>query len=330
MMRLVIRIRQSFYLHLFGYVVSQRKETLMEYPYRYETHLHTKQSSACSSCLAQDYIELYQKAGYTGIIVTDHFYHGNSGIPRNLSWRDWVDRFALGYEDAKREGDKRGFQVFFGWEENFDGDEYLIYGLSKEWLYEHEEVKTWTQEEQFQKVQEAGGLVVQAHPFRERDYLSKIHLHPTCVHAMEVANSGNLDFMDANAYEYCRKNHIIMTAGSDMHHAKDVSSRCFGMAFSKPLESIHDYVSRIKEAKNKVEKEKFLMNEKLAMKEKLLMKEELLKKEMSLIKENPQGNNAENNEMLELLEKDQNRCLITTKDRWEIRVTPKLPIFEYK
>ena len=242
----------------------------MDYQYRYETHLHTKQASACATCLGQDYIEPYQRAGYTGIIVTDHFYHGNCCIPKNLSWKDWVDHFAKGYEDAKREGDKRGFQVFFGWEENFDGDEYLIYGLDKEWLYEHEEVKFWTHEEQFVKVHEAGGIVVHAHPFRERDYLNKINLHPGCVDAIEVANCGNLPYMDANAYDYCMEHNFIMTAGSDMHHKKDVSSHCFGMAFSKPLESIHDFVLSIKEA-----------------------------------------------------------SLIVTKDRWQTKLAPTLPVYRY-
>lgn len=218
--------------------------------YRYETHLHTKEASACSSCWAEDYIDLYQKLGYSGIIVTDHFYHGNTCIPRDLPWSEWVDRFCLGYEHAKEEGDKKNFQVFFGWEENFNGDEYLIYGLDKEWLHRHPEMLSWNQQEQFDVVRKDGGLVVQAHPFRERDYLREINLHPNQVDAMEVANLGNQCYMDTLAYEYCNRNGIIMTSGSDMHHAGNVSNQCFGMQFEKRLESIHDYVTAIKNLRN--------------------------------------------------------------------------------
>ncbi len=214
--------------------------------YRYETHLHTKEASACSSCWAKDYIDHYQRLGYTGIIVTDHFYHGNTSVPRDLPWNEWVDRFCLGYEHAKEEGDKKGFQVFFGWEENYDGDEYLIYGLDKEWLLCHPEMLNWNQQEQFHAVRKDGGLVVQAHPYRERSYLSQINLHPNAVDAMEVANLGNQCYMDTLAYEYCKKNGITMTSGSDMHHASNVSSHCFGMQFTERLETIHDYVAAIK------------------------------------------------------------------------------------
>lgn len=220
---------------------------MSELTYRYETHLHTKEASACSSCPAKDYIDRYQKIGYTGIIVTDHFYHGNTCIPRDLPWKEWVDRFCLGYEHAKEEGDKKGFQVFFGWEENFDGDEYLIYGLDKQWLYAHPEMIRWSHQEQLEAVRKDGGLVVQAHPFRERDYLSAINLHPNQVDAMEVANSGNKSYMDTLAYEYCKQKGMPITAGSDMHHAGNVSiENCFGMQFSKKLESIHDYVRAVK------------------------------------------------------------------------------------
>lgn len=217
-----------------------------QFTYRYETHLHTKEASACSDCWAKDYIELYQKLGYSGIIVTDHFYHGNTAVPRDLPWDEWVDRFCLGYEHAKEEGDKRDFQVFFGWEENFNGDEYLIYGLDKEWLHRHPEMLTWSHQQQFDTVRKDGGLVVQAHPFREREYLSEINLHPNQVDAMEVANLGNQSYMDTLAYEYCKRKGIAMTSGSDMHHADNVSKNCFGMQFTKRLESIKDYVTAIK------------------------------------------------------------------------------------
>ncbi|MDR0878680.1 MAG: histidinol-phosphatase, partial [Treponema sp.] len=107
-------------------------------PYLYETHLHTALSSACGVSLGSEYISRYIDLGYSGIIVTDHFYRGNTAICYRLTWRDWVNKFCRGYEETKEEGDRLGLDVFFGWEETFDGaDDYLIYGLDKAWLLEH-------------------------------------------------------------------------------------------------------------------------------------------------------------------------------------------------
>ena len=54
--------------------------------YKYETHLHTKEASACASSTGAEMARAYQAAGYAGIIVTDHFFNGNTAVPANLPW----------------------------------------------------------------------------------------------------------------------------------------------------------------------------------------------------------------------------------------------------
>ena len=83
--------------------------------YLYETHLHTAQASACGHSKGADYISFYKEKGYTGIIVTDHFLNGNTSVPASLPWEERINLFCQGYEDAKKEGDKQGLQVFFAW-----------------------------------------------------------------------------------------------------------------------------------------------------------------------------------------------------------------------
>ena len=97
-------------------------------PYRYETHMHTRQGSACGVSSGAEQARFYRDLGYTGIFVTDHFTGGNTAVPRDLPWRERVEWFCSGYEDALAEGQRIGLDVFFAWEQNFDGDEYLIYG----------------------------------------------------------------------------------------------------------------------------------------------------------------------------------------------------------
>lgn len=214
--------------------------------YKYETHLHTKEGSACASCGGREYIDIYLKLGYTGIIVTDHFFNGNCAVPKDLPWEDRVELFCKGYEEAKEEGDRKGLKVFFGWEANYDCDEYLIYGLDKKWLLKHPEIMEWDQKEQHDNIKKAGGLVVQAHPFRERDYIERINLHPFQADAIEICNSGNQTAWDALAFKLSKKYKMPVTAGSDIHRASSVAFGCYGVAFDTPLKDMSDYVKRIK------------------------------------------------------------------------------------
>jgi hypothetical protein len=207
--------------------------------------LHTSPVSKCAISRGSDYIAGYKDLGYTGIIVTDHFFNANCSLSRKLPWEEWVNRFCQGYEDALNEGERQGLDVFFGWEETFGGcDDYLIYGLDKNWLLEHPEVRFWTRGEQYRIVKEAGGCVVQAHPFRHRNYIPKIVLSPECVDAVEVVNGGHIDeSFDALACRYAKKIGKTETSGTDIHDASDLYyNDIFGVYTEKKLNSIDDYV----------------------------------------------------------------------------------------
>ena len=94
--------------------------------YKYETHMHTAESSACATSTGAEMARAHKEAGYTGIFITDHFFNGNTTVPRELPWQERVARFCLGYEHAKQEGDKIGLQVFFGFEYAYHGAEFLV------------------------------------------------------------------------------------------------------------------------------------------------------------------------------------------------------------
>lgn len=216
--------------------------------YLYETHLHTAEASRCAVSGGADYIAGYKEKGYAGIIVTDHFFNGNSALSRKLPWEEWVNRFCMGYENAKAEGDRQGFDVFFGWEETFDScDDYLIYGLDKQWLLEHPEVRSWTRGEQYRAVRDAGGCVVQAHPFRQRQYISRVVLSAGCSDGVEVVNGGHDDLSyDAMAFRYARKIGKPVLAGTDIHDAAAIEyDELFGVYSDKKLNTIADYVDLI-------------------------------------------------------------------------------------
>jgi len=210
--------------------------------YIYETHLHTNIGSKCGRCNPEDYIEPYMRLGFTGIIVTDHFFNGNSSIDPSLPWKEKVRIYCLGYEKAQEAGYKRGFSVFFGWEHNFQADEFLVYGLDKQWLLDHPEVMQYTRKQLYENATAAGGAVVQAHPFRERDYIEKIRLWPDYVTAIEAFNKNNSKDEDLRARAYARKYNLIVTAGSDVHTLDTISDGAYGVVSDVKWNSIADYV----------------------------------------------------------------------------------------
>ncbi|MBQ7678932.1 MAG: PHP domain-containing protein [Butyrivibrio sp.] len=213
------------------------------YPYAYETHLHTSEASACGMCPGVEMARAHKAAGYTGIIVTDHFVHGNTRIDRRLPWSEWVEGFCSGYEHARAEGDRIGLQVFFGWEACYDGTEFLINGLSKEWLLAHPEIRDCTVEEQFHLVHEGGGLIVHCHPFREASYLNHISLFPLFTDAVEVVNAAHKDpSYDEQARLYARIHNFPVTAGSDIHRT---TLSLGGMAFQHKLNDAGDYIRAV-------------------------------------------------------------------------------------
>jgi len=225
----------------------------MSQQFKYETHLHTRGPSACGVTEPEDYIDVYKKAGYSGIIVTDHFFNGNSGIDRSLPWNEKIEAYCSGYERALKAAEGKDFDVFFGIEYNFEGDEYLLYGLDKEWLLKHEDIMTQTHEGLFKMVNEAGGLMIQAHPFRKRDYIKKINVHPECVHGLEVYNSGNHPEENEKALALAEEMKLPCTSGSDMHdktlierYIQDGSFKPGAVIFNKRLSSIKDYISGVK------------------------------------------------------------------------------------
>ena len=214
----------------------------------YETHLHTSEGSACGVSGGREYVKKYLDLGYTGIIITDHFIRGNCAVNLGSSWEKWVHKFCRGYEEAREEGARRGLDVFFGWEETFDGDDYLVYGLDKEWLLKHPEAAWWNRKQQFDEARRYGGCVVQAHPFRQHSHIRRIILSTGCVDAVEAMNAGNDDpSYDALAWVYAKKLGLPVTAGSDIHYANDVRSGIvMGVYLDKRMESIADYVAAIR------------------------------------------------------------------------------------
>ena len=208
--------------------------------YVYETHLHTIEASACARTKGEDYIDYMKGLGYSGIIVTDHFFTGNSCVPKDLSWEERVNIYCSGYEHAlKKAGED--FTVLFGIEYNFWGDEFLIYGVDKQWLLDNPDLEDRSDRTKiYNMVHEAGGIMIQAHPYRERGYLSEINITPGVSDGIEVYNAANPDDQNARAYMYAKSRGFKMTGGSDIHYFGQPDMG--GTVFDHPINSIGEFV----------------------------------------------------------------------------------------
>ena len=206
---------------------------------RWETHLHTKEGSACAMASAADMARGCKAAGYDGMFVTDHFYDGNTCVDRGLLWEEWARQFALGYYHAREAGAQIGLRVCFGWEYSWDGNDFLTYGLSPEWLAAHPETISVTPYEYLKLIRDAGGCIVHAHPFRQESYVPLIKLLPDMVDAVEVYNGGNHEeAYNERAQWYADSFGLRQTAGSDTHNSDWFNG---GILTECEIQSTEDY-----------------------------------------------------------------------------------------
>ena len=182
--------------------------------YKYELHCHTSEGSTCAKISASQMADFYKSAGYTGIVITDHFFNGNTTVPKDLEWEERVDRYCMGYENAKRRGDEIGLDVFFGWE--FKGD-FVTLGLDKDWLKNHRDLDLLEPVEYFRTVHEDGGYIIHVHPFRESKFTKVLRLYPREVDAMETINAVNTDFQNQISEYIATRYNITKVCGTDNH-----------------------------------------------------------------------------------------------------------------
>lgn len=219
-------------------------EDLKQFPFRYETHLHTSEGSACGRSTAAEMVALYDRAGFSGIFITDHFFNGNCAVDRTLPWPERVEAFLAGYQNAHDAAAGTGLRVFFGFEYTNEGTDFLVYGLDRGFLLGHPDIDRIPVDEFLQIARGAGGFVVQAHPFRQRDYIPRIRLFHRQVDAMEIFNAGDPNSSNSLAGQFARANGIPVTGGSDNHCADRPPAS--GMAFHQRLRNAGDYARAIR------------------------------------------------------------------------------------
>lgn len=192
--------------------------------YLFDVHTHTAEVSPCGRLTAEESVAHYVEMGYDGICVTDHF---NINVLKKLggdTWTEKVDNYLRGYKLAKGFGEKMGLTVLFGMEvqlteeKTYLHNEYLVFGLQPQFLYDNPYLYEVSLEALALKVHENGGMIFQAHPYRS--HMTRVAMH--VLDGIEAYN-GNPRHNSRNdeAIATAKANHWGMVSGSDSHQIQD-------------------------------------------------------------------------------------------------------------
>lgn len=223
--------------------------------YIYDTHVHTSECSACALNTAREVVRAYKAAGYSGIVLTNHFYRGNSAVDRALPWTDFVTAYYNTYLEAKDEGEKLDFDVIFGLEEGVGHHkEYLLYNIDLEFLLQNPDMIRLSPDELCKRVQAAGGFVSFAHPYRFRQSYMTEYCKPIfgCVDAVEVYNACNEPLENKKALIAAKERGLVFTCGSDLHRINQAEDgNLVGMAFTHRVKDGAEFVAALKDPETK-------------------------------------------------------------------------------
>lgn len=213
--------------------------------YKYETHLHTCPVSECAVADVKECLEFYKKLGYDGVFITNHFLDGNINIEYDKPYEEKIAFYFSDYEKALKLSKSIGIKVFCGQEISYKGTDFLIYGLDKDWYLDHPEIMNMKKTDELTLMANSGALIIQAHPFREAEYINHIRLFPRHVHGIEIVNACRSDKDNNMAKMYSEHYELIEFAGSD-NHIGARQKKLAGISTAEPVCDVEDFIEKVK------------------------------------------------------------------------------------
>lgn len=204
--------------------------------YKYELHCHTKETSLCGQVPAAEIVKMYKEAGYSGIVITDH-YSPMTFKPSRV-WRPQtdIDFYLSGYKEALKYADEN-FTVLLGMEIRYyaTANDYLVYGVTEDFLRNSGNLMKVYPKKFYKLAKENGMIVVQAHPFRKL----MIRTNPAYLDGAEIHN-GKADIeSNLNAAKWAEENNMaIRVSGSDFHRPKNLGVG--GIITNEPIKTNDD------------------------------------------------------------------------------------------
>ena len=179
-----------------------------------DLHGHSSGISRCCQIPAPEVLKAAQDVGLDGIVLSNHYH---KGYITDGDYVAFAKRYLEEYRYAEKCAKEIGCKVFFGIEvtmEKHDLAHLLVYGVGEEFVLNHPDMFDYTQEELYRLVKEAGGALVQAHPFRGRDGLLDVQYLDGVEASCHPLYEGT--FIE-RVTEVAHNAGIILTCGGDYH-----------------------------------------------------------------------------------------------------------------
>jgi hypothetical protein len=188
-----------------------------------DTHVHTAEVSPCGKLGAAELVDLYRKAAYHGLIITDHFSHYCDIFSRPVPWADKIHAFMSGYRRAHARGREAGVKVFFGIELTIplpERADYLLLGVDKAFLLNNPDILALSLRDVKERTRDRNILIIQAHPFRSEED----PLQPHLLDGIEIFNGNpRQESRNHRAAVFAREHGLLELSGSDTHQKEDVA-----------------------------------------------------------------------------------------------------------
>jgi predicted metal-dependent phosphoesterase TrpH len=228
--------------------------------YKFDIHCHCAEGSTCAKVPVRDLVRAYKKAGFDGMVLTDHFYARTAAM--HGDYKAGIENQWQTYLTAKAEGEACGITVLFGFEYRWNVYDFLVYGLGPDFMLANPDMFSVPFAEFARRVHDCGGFIIQPHPFRHLK--APIYIPVDDVDAIEICNGSHSDvnspypaFYNDLAEHFAREMKLIGTGGSDTHRITEDGqpNRYAAMLFEKKIETIDDLILQIKNRQFTIEKE---------------------------------------------------------------------------
>ncbi len=208
--------------------------------YKTELHMHTSDVSRCGHILPEDAVEAYIAAGYTTVVITNHY--AEYQFDSRGAWEDAIDRYLNAYHRMKKQAGDR-LHILLGAEVRtyYHTNDYLLYGVTEAFLRENRYLHRLPIKHLSPLCRKNGILLVHAHPCRwdmttvNSKYLDGIEVFNGTPHTVS-----NNDM----ALAWAKKLELIPTSGSDFHGGKYIISG--GIETEAPITSMEELVATLR------------------------------------------------------------------------------------
>ena len=186
-------------------------EKSMEKMLKIDPHVHSNGVSRCSRLTCEEIIDSKQSRGYDGAVLTNHCQAWYYPAEEH---KNFVERVIEEYARGKAYAREKGFRWYLGIEVSISEPHYadwLLYGVTEEFLRATPCLYLLTQKELFELCEEWGIVLIQAHPYRQTP-CNSLYMHGV------ERNCAPSDLDKVSLVEGFAKEHgLLVTCGTDYH-----------------------------------------------------------------------------------------------------------------